>query len=68
MNAFSKSLIDCRMGGRRIRRGAWAEGQWVQYQASGPDLLFRDTNGDLASWEITVADVLATDWSTLPPA
>ncbi len=65
MNAFSKSLIDCRFG-KKIRRAGWAEGQWVQYQQSGPDLLFHDTEGNLASWEITVADVLATDWSIVP--
>jgi hypothetical protein len=65
MNGFSKSLIDCRFG-KRIRRTGWAEGQWVQYQQSPQDLLFRDADGSLAPWPITTADVLATDWSTLP--
>lgn len=35
----------------------------MQYQQAGPDLIFHDANGD-ASWDITNADVLATDWSS----
>lgn len=60
--AFSKALIECRFG-KKIRRSGWAEGEWVQYQQAGPDLIFHDANGD-ASWDITNADVLATDWSS----
>ncbi len=63
--AFSKALIECRIGGKKIRRAGWAEGEWVEYQSPDPDLLFHQVGGDLATWDITVPDVLANDWSTV---